>query len=224
MDFTPKQIELKKTIKHNEVTLINGAAGTGKTTVVLDTAVKTLKGRLNANQFWYKIILLKPTVQAGTQLGYLKGTLEEKIDPYLGSFNQVLRKLNHKMNETNQFSVEKIIDMKHENITFEPIQFLRGLTFENCFVIVDEAQNCLDSELHLIQTRLGEDCKMVFMGDIDQKDIDNSGWFDFFELMRDLKDDGVGTFEFGEEDIMRHPLLTKYLKARREYFDAIQQR
>ena len=196
-----KQKDLKKSIENNEITIAIGPAGTGKTYLSLVTSLHLLKSQPQ----YRKIVLIKSvTTIKGEELGFLPGTLEEKMEPYmwsyLGNLNKIFgdRTLSKKMMDAGM-------------ITIEPIAYVRGNTMDNCIVIIDETQNIDMHTFKTIITRIGRNSKMIFLGDIEQ--IDRRGndsclkkVFKKFE-----NEDVVGTVEFEAEECVRNPIIPKIL-------------
>ncbi len=196
VQLTSKQKEMSEVIKKNKITVSTGPAGTSKTFTACYTALQLYK-----DGFCDKIILCKPTEIVGdTGLGYLKGTLKEKIEVYEESF----------ISNFAEIIEGKDLRMLRENLTieFKPVQFVRGATFKNAVVIIDEFQSFDIKELMAIVTRLGNNnCKMIFAGDISQNDINRKyvALEIFKEILEGLPE--VGVFEFDRKDIVRDPLL-----------------
>jgi phosphate starvation-inducible PhoH-like protein len=194
--LTPKQEELKDIIVNNKIVVATGPAGTSKTFTACYTALQ-----LYNQNFCDKIILCKPTEIVGdTGLGYLKGTLKEKIEVYEESF----------ISNFAEIIDGKDLKMLRENLTieFKPVQFVRGATFKNSVVIIDEFQSFDIKELMAIVTRLGNrNCKMIFAGDINQNDINRK--YVALDIFKEILDGlpEVKTFEFDRKDIVRDPLL-----------------
>lgn len=197
-----KQKELKKAIEEFEITISIGPAGTGKTYLSLITALHLLK---TCPQY-RKIVLIK-SVQTikGEELGFLPGTLREKMDPYMKSYTGNLDKILGDKSITN-----KLIDAGV--LCIEPIAYIRGNTVDNSIVVIDETQNIDMHTFKTIITRIGKNSKMVFLGDIEQIDRKNikesclSNVFDGFK-----NKDFIGSIEFMAEDCVRNPIIPKIL-------------
>ena len=207
--LSDKQIELFNLIKNNKITLALGPPGTSKSFCACYAALKLYeKGECD------KIILTKPTeVIGGSPLGFLKGTLEEKISVYMESFISVFSDilLTQPLNQM----------LLNKDIEYKPVQYMRGATFKNCVVIVDEFQSFDIKELMAIVTRFGNiKCKMIFIGDINQSDIDKKylAVNVFKEILDGIKD--IAFFQFDRNDIVRDPILIeitdKYEKMKEE--------
>jgi phosphate starvation-inducible PhoH-like protein len=188
-------------IKSNDVIFGIGSAGTGKTFIAATYA---------AEQLFYKkidkIILTRPNIETGRGLGFLPGTLEEKYAPYLLPFDAIFsRALGRGFYE---------YALKSKTIEPTPLGFLRGTTFEDCIVLVDEAQNCTREEMKMLLSRIGKNCKMIFSGDTEQSDIPNSGLDDACDRLENIK--GVEVIEFLDEDIVRSEMCKQIIMAYRK--------
>lgn len=181
----------------NQLTFGLGPAGTGKTYVCTAEAVKRLMERRVE-----RIILTRPAVEAGRGLGFLPGTLEEKFAPYFAPFKLIMEQL------LGRSHLEALI--RAEKIQIAPLEFIRGLTFDNCFVILDEAQNTTPEQMKLFLTRMGEFSHIVVNGDPTQTDIQGtSGLQDAALRLKGLGK--VGITEFTEDDIVRSGLVRDVL-------------
>ena len=178
-----------------------GPAGTGKTYVAVAKAVAALQeGKVN------KIILSRPAVEAGEKLGYLPGDLKEKVDPFLRPIYDALYSL------LPFDQVEKKIF--NNVIEIAPIAFMRGRTLEDCFIILDEAQNTTRTQMKMFLTRLGKNSQMVVVGDITQIDLVSereSGLKDALTKLTKISD--IGFIELNEKDVVRHDLVKKIINA-----------
>ncbi len=198
------QKKLAKKIKDNKIIFIHGPAGSGKTFATLRAALEILKNDPTINE----ILITKPIIEAGNEnIGFLKGVLEEKTAPYMDSFYSTMEKLIGK--ETTKMLKAR------EYVKEKPIAFMRGSTFDNSICILDEAQNTTKIGLKLVISRLGQNSKMIVMGDTDQVDIklkegDKTGLQDAFERFKGLKD--VAFHEFSEDDIVRNSILIDVMK------------
>ena len=195
-----KQADYLYYLRHAPQTVVMGCAGTGKTYLAAAVAANQLK----SNQI-SKIILTRPNVAAGRGLGFLPGTLEEKIGPWVVPFTDVIR---------DYLGVAAFdIAMKNGSIDIVPFEIMRGRTFNNAFVILDEAQNTLPSEIKMFLTRIGENSQVVINGDVKQSDLkQNSGLSAVVEI---IKRQGlpVPIIEFGVEDIVRSDICAMWIKA-----------
>ncbi len=169
-----------------------GPAGTGKTYLAVAMAISALLNKEVA-----RIILTRPAVEAGERLGFLPGTLQEKVDPYLRPLYDAL---------FDMLEAERVERLLERNvIEVAPIAFMRGRTLNDCFIIVDEAQNSTAEQMKMILTRLGFNSKMVVTGDITQIDLPHgrrSGMNDAIEVLRGVE--GVSFLYFGEQDVVRN--------------------
>ena len=195
------QLKCIKSIDSNDLTFITGPAGTGKTFLSIAYAMSFFK-----KQKFEKIILCRPAVEAGENLGFLPGDLKEKIDPYLAPLYDSLEKIIPKENLNSLLSDKKIEIM--------PLAYMRGRTLENCFLILDEAQNTTNMQMKMFLTRLGVGSKAVITGDTTQIDLKNktdSGLDKAMEILKNIK--GIGFVKMDDMDIMRHQLVKKIVKA-----------
>ena len=178
-----------------------GPAGTGKTYLSIALAVKALKEK-NAK----KIILSRPAVEAGEKLGFLPGDMKDKIDPYLQPLYDALQ---------DMVPAQRLKSyMEDGTIQIAPLAYMRGRTLESAFVILDEAQNTNLVQLKMFLTRMGNHAKFIVTGDITQIDLPNKGDSGLKRAMEILKGiPGISYVNFTKEDIVRHPLVTKIVKA-----------
>ncbi len=185
----------------NDLIFALGPAGTGKTYTAIALAVRALK-----NKEVRKLILTRPAVEAGERLGFLPGDLKEKLDPYLQPLYDALRDMIHP---------KKLEALMEEGIIqIAPLAYMRGRTLDSAFVILDEAQNTSLGQLKMFLTRMGCNAKFIVTGDATQIDLPNkrdSGLLRGIDLVKDIK--GISVVRFGTEDIVRHPLVTKIVKA-----------
>ena len=198
---TRNQEEYIRAIEDNDVTLCTGPAGTGKTAVSVGLACDyLLDGRVE------KIVVTRPVIESGRGLGFLPGTFEEKIHPYLVP---VLEEMEYRLN-TNRVQAYR----DEGKIEVCPLEYMRGRNFHNCFMILDEAQNATFEQLKMFVTRIGWDSKAVINGDMDQTDLIHSeqGGLDKF-LYRLDEVNGVGIAELTEDDIIRNKIISKILNA-----------
>lgn len=198
---TINQQRLVKDFLTNDLLFAIGPAGSGKTFTAIALAVKSLK-----NKEVKKIVLSRPAVEAGEKLGFLPGDMKEKIDPYLQPLYDALEEMlpHQKLNEY----IEKGV------IQIAPLAFMRGRTLSNAVVILDEAQNTSVAQIKMFLTRLGFGGKMIVTGDLTQVDLpvqQKSGLRDAIEKLQDVE--GVSVINFGQKDIVRHPLVTKIINA-----------
>jgi phosphate starvation-inducible PhoH-like protein len=178
-----------------------GPAGTGKTYTAVALAVRALK-----NKEVRRIILTRPAVEAGENLGFLPGDLSQKLDPYLQPLYDALR---------DMIPPEKLAEhMETGVIQIAPLAFMRGRTLDKAFVILDEAQNCTYSQMKMFLTRMGSSAKFVITGDATQIDLprnQSSGLLNAVNKLRDIK--GIEIIELDEHDVIRHKLVKKIINA-----------
>ncbi len=198
---TKNQNTYFKLLKSKNIVFAVGPAGTGKTFIAVAKAVASLQeGKVN------KIILSRPAVEAGEKLGFLPGDLKEKVDPFLRPIYDAL----YAMLPFDQ--VEKQIT--NNVIEIAPIAFMRGRTLENCFIILDEAQNTTKTQMKMFLTRLGKNSQMVVVGDTTQIDLiseKESGLKDGLKKLKKIKE--IGFIELLEEDVVRHDLVKQIINA-----------
>ena len=202
--IAPKGATQKKyvdLVRENDIMFAVGPAGTGKTYLGVALAVRALLDKQIR-----RIILTRPAVEAGERLGFLPGTLEEKVDPYLRPLYDAL----HDMIEPDK--LERF--MTDGTIEIAPLAFMRGRTLSGSFIILDEAQNTTPEQMKMFLTRMGFDSKAVITGDITQTDLprgQRSGLRDALELVADIR--GIGIVEFSDADVVRHPLVAALIRA-----------
>jgi phosphate starvation-inducible PhoH-like protein len=184
-----------------------GPAGTGKTYLAVAMAVSALLNKQVA-----RIILTRPAVEAGERLGFLPGTLQEKIDPYLRPLYDAL------FDMLDGEKVEKL--MERNVIEVAPLAFMRGRTLNDSFIILDEAQNSTPEQMKMFLTRQGFNSRMVVNGDLTQIDLPlgrRSGLQDAVDVLSGVE--GIGFVYFGEQDVVRHPLVQRIVRAYERYGD-----
>ena len=201
MPRSSQQARYLDLIERSDLTFGLGPAGTGKTYLAVAKAVEALvKGEID------RIILSRPAVEAGEQLGFLPGDMREKVDPYLRPLYDAL----HDMLPYNQVATK----IENGEIEIAPLAFMRGRTLDNAFVILDEAQNTTSVQMKMFLTRLGENARMVVTGDLSQIDLPAgiaSGLGDAVSRLRGVK--SVSFVEFSEADVVRHALVPRIIKA-----------
>jgi phosphate starvation-inducible protein PhoH and related proteins len=201
--ISPKSINQKlyiDCIRNNDIVFGIGPAGTGKTYLAVAMAVSAfIKGKVK------KIILARPAVEAGEKLGFLPGDLAQKVNPYLRPLHDALY---------DMLGQEKTLELiERELIEIAPIAFMRGRTLNNAFIILDEAQNTTDEQMKMFLTRLGFYSRAVITGDITQIDLESkqSGLLRAEKILKKLS--GIGFCYFSEQDVVRHQLVRKIIKA-----------
>jgi phosphate starvation-inducible PhoH-like protein len=192
------QEEYLMAIHSNSIVFGIGSAGTGKTYIAATYAAGELFHRRIK-----KIILTRPNVETGRGLGFLPGTLEEKYAPYLEPFDQIFT------NSLGKGFYEYALSKKQ--IEPKPLGFMRGLTFDDCIVLLDEAQNATRDELKMILSRIGKNCKIIISGDHEQSDINNSGLLDATSRLEHIE--GIEVVRFRDEDIVRSKLCKQIIMA-----------
>jgi len=209
--LAPKTVNQRRyveAIERNDLVFGIGPAGTGKTYLAVAMAVAALVGKKVS-----RIILTRPAVEAGERLGFLPGTLQEKIDPYLRPLYDAL----FDMLEAEK--VERLLE--RGAIEIAPIAFMRGRTLNDSFIIADEAQNATCEQMKMILTRQGFNSKMVVTGDITQIDLPvgkRSGLLEAADVLRDVE--GISFVQFDERDVVRHALVQRIVKAYEKYQEA----
>ena len=204
---TPNQKKLYETATKNDVVFAVGPAGTGKTYTSVALAVKALKEKQVR-----RIILTRPAVEAGENLGFLPGDLKEKIDPYLRPLYDALDEMIPP-EKLRQYLEDRVIEVA-------PLAFMRGRTLNNAYVILDEAQNATLTQLKMFLTRMGPEAKFIVTGDLTQIDLpkkQSSGLVTTLELLKDI--DGVDTIYLGKEDVTRHKLVRQIISAYEKFQD-----
>jgi phosphate starvation-inducible PhoH-like protein len=198
---TANQRKMVESIGKNDVLFAIGPAGTGKTYTAVALAVRALK-----NKEIKRIILTRPAVEAGESLGFLPGDLKEKVDPYLRPLYDAL---------DDMIPPEKLkLYLENRTIEVAPLAFMRGRTLDNCFVILDEAQNSTDLQLKMFLTRMGPTAKFIVTGDVTQIDLPKkaqSGLHNALRILTDIK--GIDVIYLTGEDVVRHKLVKQILKA-----------
>ncbi|MCQ2914568.1 MAG: PhoH family protein [Alphaproteobacteria bacterium] len=195
------QAQYVRAMRDYEMVFGLGPAGTGKTFLAVAKAVDLMEaGKID------KIILSRPAVEAGENLGFLPGDLKEKIDPYLRPLYDALYEM----------MPQDIVDKKLEigEIEVAPLAFMRGRTLTNAMVILDEAQNTTPMQMKMFLTRLGENSRMIINGDLSQTDLPKgvqSGLSDALDVLRNVK--SIGVVRFTEKDVVRHGLVSQIVKA-----------
>src|SRR5437588_1291753 len=207
----PKSINQRRyleAIEKHDMVFGVGPAGTGKTYLAVAMGISALIAKKVS-----RIILTRPAVEAGERLGFLPGTLQEKVDPYLRPLYDAL----YDMLEAEK--VEKYLE--RNTIEIAPIAFMRGRTLNDSFIILDEAQNSTPEQMKMVLTRQGFNSKMVVNGDITQIDLPGgkrSGLLDVIDVLRGVE--GISFIHFDERDVVRHSLVQRIVKAYERYNEA----
>ena len=198
---TANQRRMVDSIVKNDILFAIGPAGTGKTYTAVALAVRALR-----NKEVKRIILTRPAVEAGENLGFLPGDLKEKVDPYLRPLYDAL---------DDMIPVEKLkVFLENRTIEVAPLAFMRGRTLDNCFVILDEAQNATDMQLKMFLTRMGPTAKFIVTGDVTQIDLpkkQQSGLQNAIKLLDDIE--GIDIIYLSGGDVVRHKLVRRILEA-----------
>lgn len=198
---TVNQQKLVELVRDNDLVFALGPAGTGKTYISVALAVRALK-----NKVVKKIIITRPAVEAGENLGFLPGDLKEKIDPYL-------RPIYDALNDMLPFEKLRYY-MEREVIEIAPLAYMRGRTLNNAFILLDEAQNTTPMQMKMFLTRMGPESKMIVTGDTSQIDLpskQSSGLKEAIRILNNIK--GIGMLELNEKDVVRHRLVRDIIEA-----------
>lgn len=198
---TMNQRKMLEASKQNDILFAIGPAGTGKTYTAVALAVVALKEREIR-----RIILTRPAVEAGENLGFLPGDLKEKIDPYLRPLYDALE---------DMIPSDKLKSMiESRTVEIAPLAFMRGRTLDNCYVILDEAQNSTDLQLKMFLTRMGPNAKLIITGDLTQVDLPKKQMSGLFRAMKILRNiEGISIVELDTQDVVRHKLVKEIIKA-----------
>lgn len=198
---TINQERMVNSIAENDMIFAIGPAGTGKTYTAVALAVRALK-----NKEVRRIVLTRPAVEAGENLGFLPGDLKDKLDPYLQPLYDALR---------DMIPTQKLVGyLEDGTIEIAPLAFMRGRTLENAFAILDEAQNCTEGQLKMFVTRMGRSSKFVITGDITQIDLprnQNSGLVQAMKILKNIN--GIDFITLDIRDVVRHKLVTRIINA-----------
>ncbi len=198
---TVNQQRLVQSVKDNDLVFVLGPAGTGKTYISVAMAVRALK-----NKQVKKLIITRPAVEAGENLGFLPGDLKEKIDPYL-------RPIYDALGDMVPFEKLKYY-MEREIIEIAPLAYMRGRTLNNAFILLDEAQNTTPMQMKMFLTRMGPESKMIVTGDTTQIDLPHnqrSGLKEAVRILNEVK--GIGFIQLTEKDVVRHRLVRDIIEA-----------
>ncbi len=202
---TPGQQRLVDRVKQDDMVFAIGPAGTGKTYTSVALAVKALKERKVK-----KIVLARPAVEAGEQLGFLPGDLKEKVDPYLRPLYDALEEM---------IDYERLeLNMAKNIIEIAPLAYMRGRTLNNAFVILDEAQNATNAQMKMFLTRIGFNSQAIITGDVTQTDLPkrkNSGLVCIQDILKGIN--GISFVYLDQKDVVRHKLVRDIIQAYEEY-------
>jgi phosphate starvation-inducible PhoH-like protein len=198
---TVNQRRLVDSVNKNDMTFAIGPAGTGKTYTAVAMAVRALK-----NREVKRIVLTRPAVEAGENLGFLPGDLKEKLDPYLQPLSDALQEM---------IPAEKLrYYMENGVIQIAPLAFMRGRTLDHAFAIMDEAQNATEGQLKMFLTRMGKSAKFVITGDVTQVDLPKKQPSGLIKAQRILSGiEGIEWIELDDRDVIRHELVNKIIDA-----------
>jgi len=198
---TTNQTKIVESIDRNDMVFAIGPAGTGKTYTAVALAVRALK-----NKEVKRIILTRPAVEAGENLGFLPGDLKDKLDPYMQPLYDALR---------DMLPPQKLLTyIEDGTIEIAPLAFMRGRTLDNVFAILDEAQNATGNQLKMFLTRMGRSSKFFVTGDITQIDLpknQQSGLIHATKILQNIQ--GIDIIQLDESDVMRHKLVSQIIKA-----------
>jgi phosphate starvation-inducible PhoH-like protein len=201
--LTQSQREYYDKLVRNQITICSGPAGVGKSFIAMKAAVDLIADHTSPYE---KIIIVRPAVEAEEKLGSLPGNVEEKLDPYIFPSYYLLNKIIGKE------SREKLKQM--EVIEVFALAYMRGMNIDNSILIFEEAQNATPKQMKLLLTRIGTDSKFFISGDLEQtdryKDKKHSGLWDAIEKFKNISE--IGVHEFGDDDVVRNPLITEILK------------
>ncbi len=202
---TPGQRKIVQAVEYNDIVFSIGPAGTGKTFTSVALAVQALKQRKVK-----KIILARPAVEAGENLGFLPGDLKEKIDPYLRPLYDALEEMIEY--DKLEFQLAKNI------IEIAPLAYMRGRTLNNAFVILDEAQNATNTQMKMFLTRIGFNSRAIITGDITQSDLPRKQHSGLISIQQILdKIDGISFVYLDQRDVVRHKLVRDIIDAYEKY-------
>ena len=209
--ITPNQRKMVESAAVNDMVFAIGPAGTGKTYTAVALAVRALK-----NKQIRRVIVTRPAVEAGENLGFLPGDLRDKLDPYLQPLYDAL---------WDMMPMQKLISyLDDKTIEIAPLAFMRGRTLDNAYVILDEAQNATESQIKMFLTRMGRNAKFFITGDITQIDLpkhQKSGLIHVGKVLKDIK--GIDFIYMDNGDVVRHQLVTKIIQRFEQWEEAKQQ-
>ena len=196
------QKEFSKLITEKEIVIAAGPAGTGKSFVAIARGIELLQ---NVSNTYNKVVISKPAVESEEKLGFMPGDMREKLEPHLSSSLDIVDKIVGKANRMKMEAQDLLV--------IQPLGFIRGKTFDNSIIIVEEAQNLSGDQCKALLSRIGYGSKLIISGDLDQsdryKDVKQSGLYDLFVKHRNVEE--IGFYQFGLGDIVRNPLISKLL-------------
>lgn len=196
---TPNQNDYIRMVAENTITFCHGVAGSGKTHIAIGMALEYLLGDKVK-----KIIITRPVIESGEKIGYLPGTAEEKLHPYL---LPILDEIRYFISPSEYNSLKT-----NNKIEIVPLGLMRGRNFHNSFIVADECQNASYDQLKMLLTRIGMDSKMVLTGDHSQSDLIRHLRGGFFDIIQNLQGvQGIGLSELSYADIVRNPIISKIL-------------
>ncbi len=196
---TDNQKEYIRTAAENTITFCQGLAGTGKSHIAIGLALEYLLDNKVS-----RIVITRPIVEAGEKIGYLPGSAEEKIHPYL---LPMLDEVNHFISPAFYASLKT-----NNKIEIVPLGLMRGRNFHNCFIVADECQNASYEQLKMLLTRIGQNSKMILTGDIKQSDLSRHLQGGFLDMINALDGvEGIGNIKLASTDIVRNPIISRML-------------
>lgn len=205
-----KQKEYANLIREKEISICSGPAGVGKSYVAISVALQLIQDDSNS---FNRILIVKPAVEAEENLGFLPGTISEKMAPYMASSIDIVDKIIGKAARINLEESEELM--------VEPLGFIRGKSIDNSVLVMEEAQNMSPFQMKTLLTRIGENSKYIISGDMDQsdryRDSKKTGLYDAMHRHTNISE--IGFLEFGVNDIVRNPLITKIVNNYKEVTD-----
>jgi phosphate starvation-inducible PhoH-like protein len=196
---TDNQKEYIRTAAENTITFCQGLAGTGKSHIAIGLALEYLLDNKVS-----RIVITRPIVEAGEKIGYLPGSAEEKIHPYL---LPMLDEVNHFISPAFYASLKT-----NNKIEIVPLGLMRGRNFHNCFIVADECQNASYEQIKMLLTRIGQNSKMILTGDIKQSDLSRHLQGGFLDMINALDGvEGIGNIKLASTDIIRNPIISRML-------------
>jgi phosphate starvation-inducible PhoH-like protein len=196
---TDNQKEYIRTAAENTITFCQGLAGTGKSHIAIGLALEYLLDNKVS-----RIVITRPIVEAGEKIGYLPGSAEEKIHPYL---LPMLDEVNHFISPAFYASLKT-----NNKIEIVPLGLMRGRNFHNCFIVADECQNASYEQIKMLLTRIGQNSKMILTGDIKQSDLSRHLQGGFLDMINALDGvEGIGNIKLASTDIVRNPIISRML-------------